>query len=233
MRQSVRDSFRPFTTSFEGEVPEMYTDVLGLVTCGIGNLIDPLPAALSLPWIHRASGTPATMAEVSEEWRAVKFGKLHWYKGRPPRAIVLSPEGLSEVFMRRFEANEQYLARRWALWNLWPADAQMGAHSNAWAAGSGWQAPAFDMFVRNASGDGFRSCAGKAGYDPNDPSNRGAAWLRDTRPEDDARGVHGPTLNPGLRPRNMANQTLFQNAAVVLASGFDPERLYWPMQLDG
>lgn len=234
MKASVRAYARPFTTDFEGEVREMYVDILGLVTCGIGNLLDdgtPGPA-LALPWVHRSDGSPALPEEISQEWRAVKFGKLAWYPRRPPRPIILTDEGLTALFFRKLDQNEAWLAKRWPTWDQWPADAQLGAHSCAWAAGPGWTAPRFDLAAVQNSADGWRTCAGRAGYDPNDPSNRGQAWLRDTKPEDDARGVHTPTLNPGLRPRNVANQTLFQNAAMVAAHGYDPERLYYPTLIE-
>jgi len=40
----------------------MYVDVKGLVTTGIGNLIDLLSAALELPF-HHNDGTPVTPGE--------------------------------------------------------------------------------------------------------------------------------------------------------------------------
>ncbi len=234
MRAAVKAGFRPYTSEFEGVVAEMYVDSHDppLVTCGVGNLIDPLVSALAVPWLRRSDGQRATTSEIVAEWQEVKNRKLAWYPRRPARPLYLDDAGLDYVFGTRLDGNELYLARRWATWASWPADAQMGAHSIAWAAGPGWQAPHFDALAGACTADGFRGCAGKAGYDPNDPANRGAAWLRDTRPEDDARGVHQPTLNPGLRPRNVANQWLFQNAACVLASGLDPDKLYWPMKMD-
>jgi hypothetical protein len=45
----------------------MYADVLGLITTGQGNLIDPKPAALALPWRNR-DGALASSAEISAEW---------------------------------------------------------------------------------------------------------------------------------------------------------------------
>src|SRR5580704_1499007 len=54
MYSSVRDIFPNFSKQFEGRVGWMYLDVKGLVTIGVGNLIDPLPAAVGLPFVHRA-----------------------------------------------------------------------------------------------------------------------------------------------------------------------------------
>jgi len=195
----------------------MYVDVLGLVTCGIGNLIDPLGHdTLALGWVHTSDGSPATEQEIVAEWQAVKAGKIHAW----PRPLMLPPAALERLFFSRLDQNEAYLARRFARWNDFPADAQLGTHSCAWAAGSHWAAPRFDAAAAIVTSDGFRACAGTAGTDGNDPSLRGEAWLRDDG-------------NPGLRPRNLANQWLFQNAAVVLADSYDPDQLVWPTHLDG
>ena len=51
MHPSVKSVFPSFSTKLEGRVPWMYCDVLGLVTIGIGNLIDPEEAALHLPFV--------------------------------------------------------------------------------------------------------------------------------------------------------------------------------------
>ena len=234
MKDSVRAGARAFTAGFESIKPCMYADNRDLVTCAIGNLVDPLGAALALPWVRRRDGVLATPAEVAAEWHLVKDGKL-W--ASPQRCatsdLILTPEAIDSLFFSKLDQNEVYLARRFARWNDWSADAQLGAHSCAWAAGAAWQAPHFDADAGQVSASGFHAAAGMPGTDGNDPLTRGSAWLRDTRPEDDAAGIHKPTLNPGLRPRNLANQWLFQNAAVVLADGIDPQALYWPTQLNG
>ena len=64
MKQSVRDAFVDFTAALEGVVPWMYLDVKGLVTVAIGNLIDPVAAALSLPFVRKGTTTRATKGEI-------------------------------------------------------------------------------------------------------------------------------------------------------------------------
>jgi hypothetical protein len=219
MRASVRAGARAFDSLFEGSVAEMYVDVLGIVTCGIGNRIDygsPDPAR-SLGWVRRSDGQPASQSEIVSEWHAVKDGKLAWYHGRPPRPIYLSEPALSALFFQKLDANEQILAKRWRNWDQFPADAQLGCHSDGWAAGPLWKAPALD---RDAGVLDFQRFAGPPGDANTDPFCRGDAWLNDDG-------------NPGLRPRNLANKTLFWNAAVVLNDGRDPDVLYYPVELDG
>jgi hypothetical protein len=202
---------------FEDVVPYMYADSKGLVTCAIGDLIDPLGHdVLTLGWVHTSDGSPASEQDIVDEWHTVKTWKLHSW----PRPLTLPPEALERLFFNRLDLNESYLARRFARWNDFPADAQLGCHSCAWAAGSHWPAPHFDAAASAVTSDGFRACSGTAGTSGDDPSLRGEAWLRDEG-------------NAGLRPRNLANQWLFQNAAVVLADGYDPDQLVWPTHLDG
>lgn len=213
----VQQSFSDFTAQYEGVVPEMYVDVKGLVTFGIGNLGDPLVLAYGANWTRRSDGQSASKTDVATEWAAVKTGKLAWYKGRPPRPLYLTPAEITRIVTAKLLVNEGYLARRWPNWAVLPADFQLGAHSCAWAAGAGWRAPAFDAAVATLD---FHAIAGPPGDAQNDATCRGQGWLNDTG-------------NAGLRPRNLANKVLFQNAAVVVSDGYDPFQLYWPKALDG
>lgn len=220
MRASVRANAKPFMLTYEGLVPEMYVDVKGLVTAAIGNLGDPYSLLLNWGWRLRSPDRPATRDEIYAEWVAVKEGKLAWYPGRPPRPLYLPADALDRLFYAKLDANEKILAARWPSWDRWPADAQLGAHSCAWAAGAAWRAPHFDIAAAMCTPGGFHVCAGDPGTNGDAPGARGEAWLNDEG-------------NPGLRKRNLANQWLFQNAAVCLADGFDPEQLFWPTQLNG
>lgn len=211
MYPSVRAAFPILTKPLEGDVPYMYTDVLGLVTCAWGNLIDSVPAAIAAgAWIVRATGALATTAEIAAEWHTVKDNRIAAFHG--PRPLYLPDAAVTALAYRRLDANELYLSRRWANWGAWPADAQMGAHSCAWAAGAAWRAPHFDLAVSSLD---FLTCAGPPGDAGKDPSKRGEAWLNDTG-------------NPGLRPRNLANKVLFANAAEVVSLGLARDVLCWP-----
>jgi hypothetical protein len=207
MWPSVKSAFPAFTVRFEGRVPCMYTDVLGLVTTGVGNLIDPMYSAMSLPWTRRADGALATQGEIVTEWQAVKRLRLAATPGYPGRLLCLANDVIDTLVLRKLLLNEAFLAKRWVNWATWPADAQLGAHSCAWAAGPGWAAPHFDAAV--LAGD-WSACAGTPGTSGDDATTHGHAWLRDSTAPDEG---GQPNLNPGLRERNLANQVLFANAA--------------------
>jgi hypothetical protein len=219
VRDSVRAYFRTFTERFEGSLPFMYLDVLGLVTTGIGNLIDPVSLALVLPWTHKADGSPATRDQVVQEWMRVKalqawrgYGGKYYGDGA---YLELTPGGVTCLVLDKLAQNEVILQRRFPDWEAWPADAQLGTLSIAWAAGPAWVAPHFDGFARNLD---FQPIAGKPGDAAQDPSCRGEAWLKDDG-------------NPGLRPRNLANRILFQNAAIQVQWSHPFDALSYPSEL--
>ena len=71
MRQAVANKWLSINSQWEGYLPYMYLDVRGLVTTGMGNLIDPISLATALPW-QRADGSPASQSEIVAAWQAVK-----------------------------------------------------------------------------------------------------------------------------------------------------------------
>lgn len=62
----------------EGVVKYMYLDIKGLVTIGVGNLIDPINAALNLPFRYKNkpgvtnAGQSASRADIEAEWKLIK-----------------------------------------------------------------------------------------------------------------------------------------------------------------
>jgi GH24 family phage-related lysozyme (muramidase) len=55
MHASAQAAWQTFITGHEGNVAHMYLDTKGLVTIGIGNLIDPISLALTLPFQFKAT----------------------------------------------------------------------------------------------------------------------------------------------------------------------------------
>jgi hypothetical protein len=182
----------------------MYLDIKGLVTTGMGNLIDPIGAALELPW-KRPDGSLASQNEVRAAWNLVKsrvdLAPKYGTAFAGLTNLRLDKDGIEQLIARKLRQNEDYLRRRFAGYDRWPADAQLGLHSMAWAMGPGFHFPAFDAAVNR------------------EPPDFDAA----------ARASHmNAAGNAGLVPRNTANFALFTNAARVLERGADPAALYWP-----
>lgn len=200
MKASVLAAFPSFSTKFEGRLPYMYTDVKGLVTTGIGNLIDPLPSALVLPWKH-ADGSGASRDEITSEWQTIKNA---WpgIQSAATRSIVtlhLDPSDIDWLVAEKAKANEAYLRSRFPDFDYWPADAQLALHSMAWAMGPAFKFPKFEAAAQKQE---FATAAIE--------SHMNAAG------------------NAGLVPRNAANVILFNNAEAVVRAGGDREVLYYP-----
>jgi len=198
----------------------MYLDIKGLVTVGVGNLIDPVAEAQALPFRFKnkpgisAPGSSATPDQIAAEWQTLKSNSSLATKGytacEPLTQLELSDDAINSLISARLTQNESYLKRQeWFLgFDTWPADAQLGLLSMAWAMG-----PAGPVGFPN-----FRAACQKLDF------STAAAECKMSE-----------AGNPGLIPRNRANFTLFSNAAVVVASGaqsnFQRPNLYYPRVL--
>lgn len=202
MRDCVREAFVAFTAPLEGVVRWMYADVKGLITTGIGNLIDPVQYALPLPW-RLPNGTPAQRDEIAAEWLRVKndpkSGPLgHRYSETITR-LRLDDQGVNDLVARKLDQNDRHLAMRFQEWESWPADAQLATLSMAWAMGPGFRFPLLEYALRRQD------------------------WL-----EASVECHMSEAGNPGIVPRNKANRLLYRNAHFAE----DPAVLYWPRDLE-
>jgi hypothetical protein len=215
MFASVQSTFPAFSAKFEDRVPYMYLDIKGLVTVGIGNLIDPVAAAQALPFqFKNAPGSFATPDEIAAEWQAVKNDqslKTSWYSAfESITQLELSDDSIDAVILERLNQNESFLkGPQWfPNFDTWPADAQLGLLSMAWAMGPASFAgfPRFSAACRILD---FKTAAAECKMDD--------------------------TGNAGLTPRNQANFTLFSNAEIILAGQaqgvLERPTLYYPRTL--
>jgi GH24 family phage-related lysozyme (muramidase) len=196
MRKVVADSFLDWNIPFEGLTTWMYLDIKGLVTTGVGNLIDPVSAAVALPW-RRAGGALASDQEKRDGWALVKARQdLKSYGGSAFRAacpLYLDRSAVDALVRVRLFANDALLRQRFPGFDAWPADAQLAAHSMAWGMGAGGFT-GFPRFSAAAQAQDWVTCA------------------KECRMQPDV---------GGLKRRNDANQALFLAAATAA----DPDRL--------
>ena len=194
---SVQSYLPRFSQTFEGRVTHMYLDIKGLVTVGVGNLIDPVELALDLPFhLKNLPGTPADRAQIAAEWQVIKFDRSLAEKGAhacaPLTALELNDGAIDALIAKRAAEDEKSLKRRpqFANFEAWPADAQLALLSMAWALGPG----------------------GVAGF----PKLSAACQALDFHTAADECEI-SEDGNAGLVPRNVANRALFLNAARVRA----------------
>lgn len=204
MRDAVRARFVDWSDDYEGLVTWLYCDALGLVTTGMGDLVDPISMALGLPFV-RPDGSPATREEIAAAWRAVKARQdLASHGGGAYKRLTtirLTRAGVAELVASKLDSNDAILEKRFPRFASWPADAQLFAHSMAWACGAGFRYPKMVALLR--AGD-FKGAIAEC------------------------------TINPNIGTivhRNEANRQLLANAARVVADGLDRDKLWYPRDL--
>jgi GH24 family phage-related lysozyme (muramidase) len=209
MHEAVLEIFPSFSLPLEGRSRHMYVDILGLVTTGVGNLCDPLPMALKMPW-RRRDGSLASDIEIASDWERIKrnaddLKHRHYKHAAPLTNVRLDEQDIDKLIDTRLRENEAILRGTFDGWDEFCADAQLGILSMAWAMGAGFpqKFPSFTGAVRAGN------------------------WTEAA--EQSRIRTAG---NPGVIPRNVANKICFDNAATIKALGLSPAELYWPAILE-
>jgi GH24 family phage-related lysozyme (muramidase) len=104
--------------------------------------------------------------------------------------------------------NEIQVKKAFPDWDNWPADAQLGALSMAWAVGAGFPR-IFKRFTASVNAGRWSAAA----------------------IECKIKEVSGGVPNPGIIPRNRANALCFRNAAAAVDDDMPRETLVWPNEL--
>lgn len=204
MRKSVSAKIMEFNADphLEGKCNFMYLDRLGLVTTGIGNLIDPFPLAQWLPW-RKKDGSLAMVNEVRSCWEYVKRkapldpkGGGVQYGNLPSNGLRLTDNDISVLVRKKALEFESQLKKYVKNWDKLPADAQLGLLSVAWAAGAG----DFDKYWPKLCGAVNRMDFLAAASESSIKDNKN---------------------------RTIVNGVLFHNAAKVVSEGLDPEVLLY------
>lgn len=195
----VRQVFVPFSTRFEGAIPHLYLDVRGLVTTAIGVLVDPVEQAFQLP-LKWPDGKAATRTQIAAEWWTIKReGSLaHRGAGAAAKVAVLRLDhaDVEALTLAKLDVMARAICKRFPGFETWPAPAQLGVLSMAWACGPGFAFPRCEAALRALD---F------------------AAAAEECKIREDG--------NAGVKPRNVANRTLFLEAADALATGREPDVL--------
>jgi GH24 family phage-related lysozyme (muramidase) len=220
MRQSVRDIWTEFNAPLEGRLPFMYLDIKGLVTTGVGNLIDttgPPPLrpptdseraashelARQLAW-QTSDGSLASPDQVDAEWDQIKarLDQARFGGGtfKQFATLFLSDDEIDRLVFGKLDQMESVLKGRepFAGFDDFPADAQLGLLSMSWGMGPMFNFPNFQGFVE--AGD-WNSAATECRFQPDTGT---------------------------ITTRNDRDQQLFRNAAGVIDQGLDRDALVWP-----
>jgi GH24 family phage-related lysozyme (muramidase) len=88
-RTANATAFAADLARWEGNTRHMYVDTRGHVTTGIGHQLRDANAATALPWLHRATGAPATPAEIRAAFTRVAAQPAGQHASRYERASDL------------------------------------------------------------------------------------------------------------------------------------------------
>jgi GH24 family phage-related lysozyme (muramidase) len=205
MHQSILAKWHEFSEPLEGRVHHLYADIKQLLTAGVGNLADPVSLALQMPW-RLPDGSLASKEEVTRQWwqvkaQAARLSKLHYKYAAPLSTIRLTDEDIDAFVAKRLATTERALRKYFPDWDEFPADAQLGCLSMAWAVGDGFPT-IFKNFTRFANQHDWTAAVA-------------CCRIKEAG-------------NPGIVPRNRRNELCFENAATVLDRGADRGVLHWP-----
>lgn len=205
------ETWHEYSSPLEGRVNGLYTDIRELITCAVGNLVDPVSLALKVPFrVNHGKGPLATSEQVRAAWQDIK-DNAHWLKDRHWKLALarndlrITEADIDDLVQRKLFEFELHLRRYFPNFVNFPADAQLAICSIAWACG-----PAFPL--------GF-------------PLFTAAANRQDWA----AAKIHGKISeknNAGVIPRNANNRLCFDNAAIVQRYSMDLEELHWPKALE-
>ncbi len=205
-KQAVLDYFVTFNEDLEGIIPHLYQDSVGLVTVGMGNLMEPIQLGLGLPW-RRADGNLANQLEFIKEWNLINdtesLAKDGWRAAKPLCKLHLSREDIISLIHTKMASNEEHLIRRGPAFASLCADAQLMLHSWAWAVGPDATYPRMLKLINNGE---FYKAITECDINP----KRGTIILRNER-----------------------NKQLLMNAQWLTGSGNGDEVLMYPHLHDG
>lgn len=210
MHASVVTALPVFLKQYEGKVNFMYLDKKGLVTVGIGHILEPMSLADKLEFGYKGGGSAVSGAEVAAEWQTVKARKDLIDKGAEAfnaiTKLQLTDKGVAAMVSSDSAGIENYLKTNGSAkvfygdFDQWPADAQLGFMGVAWG---GIPLPQF-------------------GWHKFPEACRKQDW--------ETAANECKITSPIAAGRNEAHKLMFLNAAAVKANGDDIKDLSWPIR---
>jgi len=207
MRPSVLSAWKPWNVPNEGWTNFPYPDSIGLLTVGMGDMIDPDRGGdpYSLPWT--IGGAPADATTVRDQLEALKalYPGVQSLAAAPYTTIRLSDDAILALIANRIAANEVDLRKSFPNWDSFPADGQAAIMSKAWAMGSGFvPVLGFTKFAELVNAGQWAASIPEGHY-------------------------HGA----GTQGRQAQEDVALANADAVSRGVGNPATLYWPGQASG
>ena len=153
VKSEVWASFPAWIEQYEGRKSWLYRDTApaGLVSSGVGLLLDPIALALPLPWL-RPDGAPASQEEIHADWQRVKAlpRAMLAERYRVPASLHLAEPAIDALTHQTMSSTLRALAHTFPDLATYPAPVQTAILGMAWLAGpySFAKRPAFVAAVR-------------------------------------------------------------------------------------
>jgi hypothetical protein len=225
VRAVVPAKFLDFTTKHEGDAEDaggfyFYLDVDGWVTIGLGNKVDPLRDAMGLDYVW-PDGTGVHWSDVARAWGAVKMRQDLRKKGGGPTGpfpALTKIRATRESIAKRVHATlldfDRKLIGYFPEWETWPADAQLGCLSMAWAMGPHFPRtwPKFSAACRARNWADYETIETPNGLEVVLTKTCAAGNASASKEELERQ-------NPSFRDRNARNVAFFESAAFAEAAG--------------
>jgi GH24 family phage-related lysozyme (muramidase) len=164
MRTDVRLGFPAFNRRYESYLRFFYLDVKGLVTTGLGNLMEPISVAYEITWVH-PNGSRASNADVDHAWHVVKSHQemaVHGgsaFQFLPGNEIRATEQSINALVDRKMNSCDAALRRLFPTWEAWPSECQTATLSMAWAMGVGKIVSAFPHFMASCMRHDWRTAS--------------------------------------------------------------------------
>ena len=159
---------------FEGKVPHMYLDSVGLVTVGVGNLLETAEEAAKLAFVDRGTGQPAPRDEIRAEHAKLAAMEQDNYAAgyfRQHTSLNLPDEAIEASVLEHLHEFEEGLRNSFAGFDAYPDQAKKGVMDMVFNLGLNGLLNKFPSFSR-----GFRDRRWQACHD--ECNRRGIAKAR-------------------------------------------------------
>lgn len=216
MRTSVAAAWPAICSEHEGRLDWLYLDTRGLVTTGIGFLMDDgtgtaPEACLSLGWTDQ--GRPATRAQIASAWRVVKartdLAPRGGFAFRDVTSLRLPGQVIDALLRAKTLEFWSVLAAQLVNLETWPADAQLALLDMAWQLGPRFLGSKWPNFTAAAHASDFARCSEHCSVRQASAGRNGdrIRWFRNAAQVvelDSARGVLWDTETPTKEDDDMA-----------------------------
>lgn len=147
MFPAVQAAFGPFKVNSEGRINYMYCDGKGYVTTAVGNLLKDAAAAKKWAWRVRNTGALASPAQITDAFDACKAyydetkaagkGAPGYSRYKDKTTLHLPDEQIYAIVSTALGKFDGYARVGFgAIWDEFPADAQLAVLSMMWGLGS-------------------------------------------------------------------------------------------------